>query len=87
LPRYSGTSAWRNASFVVVGEQAVECEVPDLEELGDVIDQGFDPHAPGGPTYWRITASGIYYSTMLTVKGIVLSITKPSRGSGGPADA
>ena len=46
-------------AFVVVGAQAVECEVPDLEELGDVIDQGFDPHAPAGPTYWRITASGI----------------------------
>ena len=55
-----------------------ECEVPDLESLDDVIDQGFDPHGPCGPTYWRITASH-YYSTMLTEKGVVLSIGKRTR--------
>ena len=54
-----------------------ECEVPDLESL-DVIDHGFDPHGPCGPTYWRITASH-YYSTMLTEKGVLLSISKLAR--------
>lgn len=66
---------------VVVKEHEVEveeCEVPDLASLDGVIDEGFDPDGPCGPTYWRITASH-YYSTMLTKKGVVLSITKLTR--------
>jgi hypothetical protein len=61
-----------------------DCEAPDLESLDGVIDQGFDPHGGCGPTYWRMTASH-YYSTMLTEKGVMLSITKwaRSREAGG----
>jgi|SRR5580704_6986285 hypothetical protein len=55
--------------------EADEYEIPDLESLDGVIDQGFDPHGGCGPTYWRVTASH-YYSTILTEKGILLSITK-----------
>jgi hypothetical protein len=70
----------RAARVVLIGENKAkvdECEAPDLESL-DVVDQGFDPHGPCGPTYWRVTASH-YYSTMLTEKGIMLSITKLDR--------
>jgi hypothetical protein len=60
------------------GENEVDaraCEIPDLQSLKGVIDQGFDPDGPGGPTYWRMTASHCY-STMLTEKGVMLAITK-----------
>jgi hypothetical protein len=55
-----------------------ECEVPNLESLDAVIDQGFDPNGPCGPTYWRMTESH-YYSTMLTEQGVVLAITELTR--------
>jgi hypothetical protein len=53
---------------------AKDCEVPNLRSLEGVIDQGFDPEGPVGPTYWRRTSSR-YYSTIATAKGVVLSIT------------
>jgi hypothetical protein len=70
-------------AFLVVpnakhGEFLVEdCEVPNLESLEGLLDQGFDPLGPTGPAYWRFTKSH-YYSTMLTEKGVVLAITKRS---------
>jgi hypothetical protein len=60
----------KDGNYLVSG-----CEVPNLESLDGVIDQGFDPTGPCGPTYWRYTKSH-YYSTILTATGIFLTVTE-----------
>jgi len=50
-----------------------ECKVPDLKALDDVIYEGYDPNALGGPTYYRVTKSWYYYK-ILTEFGVILGI-------------
>jgi hypothetical protein len=48
-----------------------ESEITDYSWISAVIDEGFDPNGPLGPTYWRITKAtkSHYYSTFIGPDG------------------
>ena len=51
--------------------EVCESEITDYSWISAVIDEGFDPNGPLGPTYWRITKAtkSHYYSTFIGPDG------------------